>query len=204
VFEGNQETKTWFQAEVEKRIEQFVATEDQNILLLMQSTVKYCLLRLYLSSSASLGDAEQNDAIRSHMRRSAIQSQDRDEDSWSSRSNYASARSSASPAVTTRTPTVVTRPEPAGPRGRPVGTSGAASARSTRATQAAQVTDAPGGSTGAEEVSNATARAEANAGVLEEDVEEEVSNGAPSTTTMTPERSELVMSLLSAIQSQDP
>ena len=35
-------------------------------------------------------------------------------------------------------------------------------------------------------------------------MEEEVSNGAPSTTTLTQERSELVMSLLSAIQSQDP
>jgi hypothetical protein len=189
---------------VEKRIEQFVATEDQNILLLMQSTVKYCLLRHYLSSCASLGDAEQNNVIRSHMRRSAIHSQDPDEDSWSSRRIYASARSTASPAVTTRTPTAVTRLAPAGPGGRPAGTSGAASARSTRATQAAQATDAPGGSTGAEEVSNATARAEATAGVLEEDVEEEVSNGAPSTTTLTPERSELVMSLLSAIQSQDP
>ena len=58
VFDGNQETKTWFQSEVEKRIEQFVITEDQNILLLMQNTVKYTLLRLYLSSNASLGDVE--------------------------------------------------------------------------------------------------------------------------------------------------
>jgi hypothetical protein len=126
VFDGNQETKTWFQSMVEKRIEQFVATEDQNILLLMQSTVKYTLLRLYLSSSASLGDIEQNDAIRSHMRRSAM-SQDPDEDSWSSRSIYASARSTASPAVTPRTPAVVARPAPPVPRGRPAGTSGAAS-----------------------------------------------------------------------------
>jgi hypothetical protein len=204
VFEGNQETKSWFQSDVEKRIEQFVATEDQNILLLMQSTVKYCILRLYLSSNSSMGDVEQNDAIRSYMRRSAIHSLDPDEDSWSSRSIYTSARSTASPTVTTRTPTVVARLAPAGPRGRPAGTSGAASARSTRATQAAQATDAPGGSTGAEEVSNATARAKATAGVVEEDVEEEVSNGAPSATTLTPERSELVMSLLSAIQSQDP
>jgi hypothetical protein len=41
VFDGNQETKTWFLSEVEKRIEQFVITEDQNILLLIQNTVKY-------------------------------------------------------------------------------------------------------------------------------------------------------------------
>ena len=74
---GNQ---TWFQSEVEKRIEQFVITEDQNILHLMQNTVKYTLLRLYLSSNASLGDVEQNEAIRSLMRRSA-RSQDPDEDS---------------------------------------------------------------------------------------------------------------------------
>jgi hypothetical protein len=172
-----------------------LATEDQNILLLMQNTVKYYILRLYLSSNLSIGDTEQNEAIRSHMRRSAIHSLDPDEDSWSSRSIYASARSTASPTVTTQTPTVVARPASTGPRGRPAGTSGAASARSTRAT------DAPGGSTGAEEVSNATARAEATAGVVEEDVEEEVSNGAPSTATLTQERSELVMSLLSAIQS---
>jgi hypothetical protein len=151
-----------------------------------------------------MGDTEQNDAIKSHMRRSAIHSQDPDEDSWSSRSIYDSAGSTAAPTVTTRTPTVVTRPAPAGSRGRPAGTSGAASTRSTRATEAAQATDAPGGSIGAEEVSNATARAEATAGAVEEDMEEEVTNAAPSATTLTPERSELVMSLLSAIQSQDP
>jgi hypothetical protein len=28
VFDGNQETNTWFQSEVEKRVEQFVAAED--------------------------------------------------------------------------------------------------------------------------------------------------------------------------------
>ncbi len=115
VFEGNAETKTWFQSDVEKRIEQFVATEDQNILLLMQNTVKYCILRLYLSSNGAIGDTEQNDAIRSHMRCSAINNLDPDEDSWSSRSIYASARSTASPTVTTRTPTVVARPAPTGP-----------------------------------------------------------------------------------------
>jgi hypothetical protein len=133
------------------------------------------------------------------MRRSATQ--DPDEDSWSTRSIYASARSTAAPTVTTRTPTVVTRP--AGSRGRPAGASGAASARSTRATQAAQATDAPGGSTGAEEVSVATTRAEPPAGVVEEDMED-VTNATPSQTTLTPGRNELGMSLLSAIQSQDP
>jgi hypothetical protein len=40
--------------------------------------------------------------------------------------------------------------------------------------------------------------------VVEEDLEEEVSHGAPSTSTLTSEKSELVLSLLSAIQSQDP
>ena len=80
MFDGNQETKTWFQSEVERRIEQFVATEDQNILMLMQSTVKYTILRLYLSSNASLGGVEQKDAIRSRMRPSA-RSQDTDVDS---------------------------------------------------------------------------------------------------------------------------
>ena len=192
VFDGNQETKTWFQSEVEKRIEQFVATEDQNILLLMQNTVKYTIIRLYLASNALLGDVEQNEAIRYHMRRSA-RNQDPDEDSWSSRI-YASARSTASPAVLPRTPAVLSRPAPAAPRGRPAGASGAASARFTRATQAAQPIDAPTGSTGAEEISNTTARAETTAGVLEEEVEEEVSHGAPSTTTLTTERSELVLS----------
>jgi hypothetical protein len=203
VFEGNQETKSWFQSEVEKRIEQFVATEDQNILLLMQNTVKYTLLRLYLASNASLGDAEQNEAIRTHMRRSA-RNQEPDDDSWASRSIYASARSTATPPIVPRTPAVVSRPAPAAPRGRPPGASGAASVRSTRATQAAQPADAPGGSTGAEDISGTTARAETTAGVVEEDLEEEVSHGAPSTSTLTTEKSELVLSLLSAIQSQDP
>ncbi len=203
VFEGNQETKSWFQSEVEKRIEQFVATEDQNILLLMQNTVKYTLLRLYLASNASLGDVEQNEAIRTHMRRSA-RNQEPDDDSWASRSIYASARSTATPAIVPRTPAVVSRPAPAAPRGRPPGASGAASVRSTRATQAAQPADAPGGSTGAEDISGTTARAETTAGAVEEDLEEQVSHGAPSTSTLTTEKSELVLSLLSAIQSQDP
>jgi hypothetical protein len=78
------------------------------------------------------------------------------------------------------------------------------SARSTRATQAAQATYAPGGSIGAEEVSAATARAEATTGIMEEEVDEEVTNATPSAFSLTPERSELLMSLLSAIQSQDP
>ena len=39
---------------------------------------------------------------------------------------------------------------------------------------------------------------------MEEDLEEEVSHGAPSTSTLTKEKGELVLSLLSAIQSQDP
>ena len=39
---------------------------------------------------------------------------------------------------------------------------------------------------------------------MEEDLEEEVSHGAPSTSTLTSEKGELVLSLLSAIQSQDP
>jgi hypothetical protein len=57
----------------------------------MQSTVKYCLLRLYLSSNSSMGKTEQNGTIKFHMRRSAIHSQDPDEDSWSSKSIYAPA-----------------------------------------------------------------------------------------------------------------
>ena len=36
---------------------------------------------------------------------------------------------------------------------------------------------------------------------MEEDLEEEVSHGAPSTSTLTSEKGELVLSLLSAIQS---
>jgi hypothetical protein len=53
VCDGNQERSTWFRTEIETMVEQFIITEDDNILLLMQSTIKYCL--------SLLDDNEHND-----------------------------------------------------------------------------------------------------------------------------------------------
>jgi hypothetical protein len=113
VFEGNHETSTWFRQEVEKKIEQFVTTEDQNILMLMLSTVCYCLLRLFLAAGSSLGDAEQNDAIKTHLHRAAANGQDPDKDSWSTRSIYASAKSKAEPSASARISPATARTAPA-------------------------------------------------------------------------------------------
>jgi hypothetical protein len=55
VCEGNEETSTWFRQEVESMVEHFVIVEDNNILTLMQTTVKYCLLRLFLAGSTPVG-----------------------------------------------------------------------------------------------------------------------------------------------------
>jgi hypothetical protein len=60
---------TWFRLEVESMVEQFIVTEDNNILTLMQSTVRSCLLLLYMAASSTIADSEQNDAIKAHVRR---------------------------------------------------------------------------------------------------------------------------------------
>jgi hypothetical protein len=46
VFDGNEETATWFREEIEIMVDGSIATEESNILTLMQSTVRSCLLRL--------------------------------------------------------------------------------------------------------------------------------------------------------------
>jgi hypothetical protein len=61
-------------------IEQFLITEDNNILTLMQSTVRYCLLRRYLAAGTSMADNEQNDAIKAHVRRASNGGSDHDDD----------------------------------------------------------------------------------------------------------------------------
>jgi hypothetical protein len=67
---------------VDSWIEQFIITEDNNILTLMQSTIKYCLLRLYLSSGTSMSDNEQNAAIKAHIRRTNATGSDPEDDAW--------------------------------------------------------------------------------------------------------------------------
>jgi hypothetical protein len=204
VFEGNHETSPWFRQEVEKKIEQFVTTEDQNILMLMQNTVRYCLLRLYLAAGSSLGDAEQNDAIKTHLRRAAANGQDPDEDSWSTMSIYALAMSTTAPSASAHIPLATARTAPArAARGRPPTASGAAS-RATRAVAAQATADGVAGSSGAEDASAGTARADATTGGVEEDPEEEVTDAAASAFSQTQKRSEQVMSLLTTIQANDP
>jgi hypothetical protein len=66
--------------QVKSMIEQFIITEDKNILILMQSTVRYYLLRLYLAAGTSMADNEQNDAIKAHVRRSNNGGSDHDDD----------------------------------------------------------------------------------------------------------------------------
>jgi hypothetical protein len=58
VCDGNQETSTWFWTEVKTMVEHFIITEDHNILTLMQSTVRYCLLHLYMAAGTSMADNE--------------------------------------------------------------------------------------------------------------------------------------------------
>jgi hypothetical protein len=89
VCDGNQETSTWLRTEVEIMIEQFITTADNNILTLMQSIVRYCLLRLYMAHSTSMADNEQNDVIKAYVRRANNGGSD---DAWSTGSIYHSAR----------------------------------------------------------------------------------------------------------------
>jgi hypothetical protein len=80
VCDGNQETATWFRTDVESWIEQFIITEDNNILTLMQSTIRYSLLRLYLASGTSMAENVQNAAIKAHIRRTNATVSDPEED----------------------------------------------------------------------------------------------------------------------------
>jgi hypothetical protein len=80
VCDGNDETASWFKMEVETMVDSFIATKDTNILMLMQSTVMNCLLRLYMAAGTTMADAEQNDAIKAHLRRTASYGPDQDED----------------------------------------------------------------------------------------------------------------------------
>ena len=199
-FEGNQETQTWFRTEVEAQIDQFVTTEDQNILMLMQSTMKYCLLRLYLSSNAGGVEVDHNEAIKLHLINRA--DQDPDEATWSTHGIFASARSAS--VSTARTTTAGTRPAPTvvQPTTRTAGGSGAGSRVTTRTGAAVPREEATGGSGAAEQVSAATTRAAAEAGT--EDMDDEVNTMPATAVSITPERSQLVVNLLRAIQSQDP
>jgi hypothetical protein len=88
VCDGKEETATWFRQEIEIMVDSFIATEDTNILTLMQRTVMNCLLRLYMAAGTTMADAEQNDAIKVHVRRTASDGNDPDEDVWSTRSIY--------------------------------------------------------------------------------------------------------------------
>jgi hypothetical protein len=88
VCDGNEETATWFRQKIEIMADSFNATEDTNILTLMQSTVRNCLLRLFMVAGTTMADAEHNDAIKAHVRRTASDGNDPDEDVWSTRSIY--------------------------------------------------------------------------------------------------------------------
>jgi hypothetical protein len=69
---SNQEAATWFKEDVDANIAEFVAAEDANILLMMQSTVRYTLLRLYLAAGNG-GEVENNNAIKAHLHKSHLQ-----------------------------------------------------------------------------------------------------------------------------------
>jgi hypothetical protein len=63
-FNCNEETATWFRQEIEIMVDSFIATEDTIILTLIQSTVRNCLLCLYMAAGTTMADTEQNDAIK--------------------------------------------------------------------------------------------------------------------------------------------
>jgi hypothetical protein len=91
VYDGNEETGTWFRLEVESMVEQFIVTEDSNILTLMQSTVRYCLLRLNMTAGSTMADSEQNNAIKANVHRTNHGGSDPEDDAWSTRIIYQSA-----------------------------------------------------------------------------------------------------------------
>jgi hypothetical protein len=104
MYDGNEETSTWFMQEVETMVEQFIITEDNNIITLMHSTVMYCLLRPYMAAGSTMADSEQNDAIVAHVPRMTTGCHDPEEDAWSTRSIYHSARSVPTTSTTSRPP----------------------------------------------------------------------------------------------------
>jgi hypothetical protein len=65
---------------IEIMADSFIATEDTNILTLMQSNVRNCLLCLYMVAGTTMADAEQNDAIKAHVRRTDSDGNEPDED----------------------------------------------------------------------------------------------------------------------------
>jgi hypothetical protein len=180
-------------------VEQYIATEDNNILPLMQSTVRYCLLNLYMAAGSNMADTEQNDAIKAHVRRTNHGGSDPDDDTWSTRSIYQSARSVA-PTTTSR----ATAPAPAlatsgsVPRGRPT-----AASRATK-TATAQAAGTAGGGSGIGGASDGGATADHTAGVVVmEDKEEEVIDITPAASTVSADRMEHIISLISSIQGND-
>ncbi len=197
VCDGNQETSVWFKGDIDPMIAQFIATEDNNILALMQSTVRYCLLRLYLAAGTAIPDSEQNEAIKAHVQRTN-EGSDLEDDGWSSRSIYQSARSTAgATASRPAAPTQGTAPSASTRERRPT-----AASRATRAA-AAQAAATTGGGSGVGGASEGGAQAEHTGAPMETEEEEEVTDLTPGASTMTPERMEQVMSLIQSIQAQD-
>jgi hypothetical protein len=189
-------------------VDSFIVTEDTNILTLMQSTVRNCLLRLYVAAGTTMADAEQNDAIKAHVRRTASDGNDLDEDVWSTRSIYQSARSV--PASTTTTavlqPSVSVQALTTSGRtlrGRPTTASHAATGAGARQTTA-QATAEGGGGSGIGGGSAEAAHAEGTGVAQEtEDHEDEVTDINPPTAALTQDRYEHMVTLLSQIQGND-
>jgi hypothetical protein len=185
VYDGNEETATWFRSEVETMIEQFV---------------RYCLLRLYMAVGTSMADNEQTDAIKAHVRHANNGGSDPEDDARSTRSIYHSARSV--PAATTSRPTTLAQvPTTSGSvlgQGRPT-----TAWRTTRAA-AAPATAMAGGGSAVGGASEGGAQADHTAAQADmEDQEEEVTNITPVASTMTNDKVEQILSLLASIQGQE-
>jgi hypothetical protein len=208
VCNGNEETATWFRHEIQIIVDGFIATKDINILTLMQSTAKNCLLRLYMAAGTTMVDAEQNDAIKAHVRRTASDGNDLDEDVWSTQSIYQSARSVPASTTTTavpRTSMSAQAPTTSGRtlRGRLTSALQAASRASTRQTTA-QATAEGGGGSGIGGGSARTGQAEGTGVAQEtEDHEDEVTGINPTTAALTQDHYEHMVTLLSQIQGND-
>ena len=186
-----------FRTEVESWVEKFIITEDNNILTLMKSTIRYSLLRIYLAAGTSMADNEQNAAIKAHIRRTNAGGSDPDDDAWDTRIIYHSARA-ALVATAPRPTTAVQAPAASGSApSRPVRTTAASRAAARTAAAPPAATTGAGSATGASE--GGTAADHTAAQDEADDQEEEVTGVAPAASVLTNTQMQQVISLLNSI-----